>query len=403
MNPVLMTKIPQFDTAFLLTAVILGVLGGTTLLFLYTLGHRALRHIRARRYDALELKIHKQWREIVRGEIPADQWRNDPMQCDILQSIVIQEIGAATDKDRAGLQEFLRSSGLVDMCVRKVYEGHGWARRRAMLALGAMRVSEAISPLTELLDDWQFDTRLAAVQGLGRTGLAEAAHPIIEMLMIDGLKVPADPVSNALVRCFMNRPEAMLPFLQRSLGESRELLARVASEIATPGMADEMILLAADARPEVRAAAAKALAVAPLALAIPALGDLVRDEVWFVRLRATSALNQIPHPRTIPILLEAVRDANRLVRMRAASALAKFERETVDILQSVVDSRDRYALHAMISALDLGGGFDKVMAELADPLLHDEAAARLLDALRESAAGLWTTRPADPVVESVFP
>jgi HEAT repeat protein len=403
MNPVLMTKVPQFDAAFLLTAVILAVIAGITLLFFYTLGHRALRRIRARRYDALELKIHKQWREIVRGEIPADEWRNDPMQCDILQSIVIQEIGAATDKDRAGLQEFLRSGGLVDSCIRKVYEGHGWARRRAMLALGAMRVPEAISPLTELLDDWQFDTRLAAVQGLGRTGLPEAAHPIIEMLMIDGLKVPSDPVTNALVCCFMTRPEALLPFIQRSLGDSRELLARVASEIATPGLADEMMLLAADARPEVRAAAARALAIAPLALSIPALGDLVQDEVWFVRLRATSSLNRIGHPRTIPVLLEAVRDSNRLVRIRAASALAKFEHETVDILQSVVDSRDRYALHSMISALDLSGGFDKVMAELADPLLHDEAAGRLLDALRESAAGLWTTRPADPVVQSVFP
>lgn len=403
MNPVLMTKIPQFDAAFVLTAVILAVVGVIALLFLYTIGHRAVRHIRARRYDALELQIHKQWREIVRGEIPTDQWRNDPMQCEILQSIVVQEIGAATDKDRAGLQEFLRSSGLVDRCVRKVYEGHGWARRRAMLALGAMRVPEAISPLTELLDDWQFDTRLAAVQALGRTGLPEAAHPIIEMLMIDGLKLPADPVTNTLVRCFMNRPEAILPFVQRSQGESRELLARVASEIATPGMADEMILLAADPRPEVRASACKALAVSPLAVAIPTLGDLVQDEVWFVRLRATSALNQIAHPRTIPMLLEAVRDSNRMVRIRAASALAGFEREAVDILQSVVDSRDRYALHAMISALDLGGGLDKVMAELADPLLHDEAAARLLDALRESAASLWTTRPTDPVVQSVFP
>ena len=29
---------------------------------------------------------------------------------------------------------------------------------------------------------------------------------------------------------------------------------------------------------------------------------LVRDEVWFVRLRAVSALNEIPHPRTIPLL-----------------------------------------------------------------------------------------------------
>jgi HEAT repeat protein len=187
------------------------------------------------------------------------------------------------------------------------------------------------------------------------------------------------------------------------LGESRELLARVASDLATPGMADEMILLAEDPQPEVRACAARALAIAPLPVAIPALANLARDDTWFVRLRAVSALNQIPHPRSIPILLEAVRDSNRLIRMRAAVALAKFEHETVEILQSIVDSRDRYALHAMISALELGGGFEKVMAQLADPMLRDEAASLLLHALREGAAGLWTTRPADPVVESVFP
>ena len=201
----------------------------------------------------------------------------------------------------------------------------------------------------------------------------------------------------------MNRPEALLPFLRRSQGESRELLARIASEIATPAMADEMIVLAADSRPEVRASAAKALAGAPLPLAIPALGDLARDEVWFVRLRAATAIGQISHPRTIPILLGAVRDSNRLVRIRAAAALAKFEHETVEILQNIVESRDRYALHSMITALELGGGFEKVMAELADPMLHDETASRLVSALREGAAGLWTTRPADPAVESVFP
>jgi HEAT repeat protein len=138
-------------------------------------------------------------------------------------------------------------------------------------------------------------------------------------------------------------------------------------------------------------------------VAIPALADLARDEVWFVRLRAATALNEIPHPRTIPILLDAVRDPNRLVRIRAAAALIKFQQETVEILQSIVDSRDRYALHAMISALELGGGFGKVMTELSDPLLHDQTAGQLLDALRDGAAGLWSTRPSDPVVESVFP
>jgi len=164
-----------------------------------------------------------------------------------------------------------------------------------------------------------------------------------------------------------------------------------------------MIVLAEDPRPEVRASAAKALSLAPLPLAIPALGDLARDEVWFVRLRAVIAVGEIRHPRTIPILLEAVRDPNRLIRMRAACTLARFEHRRIEILQNIVDSRDRYALHALISALELGGGFEQTLKELSDPLLHDETAERLLAALREGAAGLWATRPADPIVESVFP
>ena len=395
--------LPQFDRSFFLTGTIFAAGGAIVIVMVYVIARRAMRHIRSQRFDALAIKIHKQWREIVRGDVPAEEWRRDAMQCEIVQSIVIQEISAATDKDRTGLQEFLRANGLIGRCVQKVQTGHGWGRRRAMLALGAMRVPEAIAPLTEALDDWQLDTRMAAVQSLGRTRLAEAGEPIIESFMVGGLKVPEDPVANALVRCFMDRPAALMPFLRRSQGEARELLARVASELAIPTMADEMLILSADPRPEVRACAARALSVAPLAMAIPALADLARDEVWFVRLRATAALNEIPHPRVIPVLLDAVRDPNRLVRMRAASALSKFQQDTVEILQSIVDSRDRYALHAMISALELGGGFGKVMAELADPLLHDQTARLLLDALREGAAGLWTARPADPVVESVFP
>ena len=398
-----LNSFPNFNASFLWTEAVLATLSGVAMLVAYLVGRRAVRQYRIRRYDELAFELHNQWREIVRGGVPTGTWRTDPTQCEIVQSIVVQEIGAATDKDRVGLQEFLRATGLIDLCIKKVNGGHGWTRRRAMLALGAMRVPEAISPLSDALDDWQLDTRMAAVRSLGRTGLAEAAEPIIETFMVGGLKVPLDPLTNALVRCFIDHPAAVLPFLRRSQGESRELLARVASELATAEMANEMIVLAEDPWPEVRAAAAKALAVAPLPLAIPSLGQLARDEVWFVRLRAAIALSEIRHPRTIPILLEAVRDSNRLVRMRAASTLARFEQDRVGILQSIVDSSDRYALHAMISALELGGGFEQTLKELSDPLLHDETAERLLTALREGAAGLWTTRPADPAVESVFP
>jgi hypothetical protein len=165
------------------------------MLLVFQVGRRAFRQFRIRRYDELAFKVHNQWRDIVDGSVPIETWRKDAMQCEIAQSIVIQEIGAATDKDRAGLQEFLRASGLLDLCVEKVYVGHGWARRRAVLALGAMRVREAIIPLAEGLDDWQLDTRIAAVQALGSTGLAEAAELIIERFMVGGLKLPLGPIT----------------------------------------------------------------------------------------------------------------------------------------------------------------------------------------------------------------
>jgi hypothetical protein len=403
MNSLFNSVSQMLDTALLLGMALAAIAAAIIVIILFLTAQRAWQHFRSRQFDARSLKVHGQWREIVRGAIPAEEWRHDSLQCEIIQVIVIQEISASTDKNRPGLQSFLRNSGLLDRCVKQARDGHGWNRRRAMLALGAMRVPEAIAPLAEALDDWQFDTRITAVQSLGRTALLEAAEPLIEMHTLGKLRLPSDPVANALTRCFLEQPEAILSYLRRSAGESRELLARVASGLATPGMVDEMVLLAGDPLPEVRACAARALAVAELPLSIPVLSNLIRDETWFVRLRAVTSLNQIPHPRAIPALIDALRDSNRLVRTRAAAAIAKFEHETLEVLQMVVDSRDRYALRAMISAVELSGGFEKVIAQLTDPTLHDEAAAMLLYALREGSAGLWTTRPADPVTEAVFP
>src|SRR5260370_7605497 len=49
---------------------------------------------------------------------------------------------------------------------------------------------------------------------------------------------------------------------------------------------------------------------------------MVKDPVWFVRLRATVALGQLRTVRAISALLLALTDSHRLVRLRAAQALA---------------------------------------------------------------------------------
>jgi hypothetical protein len=145
MDSILMI-LAQLGHEFFLIGGVLVALIGTALLALFLTARRALRHYRAQRFDALASTLHKQWREIVRGDVPVNEWRGDAVKCEIIQSIVIQEIGSAVGEDRAGLQEFLRTSGLIERCIQQIHDGRGWERRRrTMLALGAMRVPEAIA------------------------------------------------------------------------------------------------------------------------------------------------------------------------------------------------------------------------------------------------------------------
>jgi HEAT repeat protein len=391
----------HLNAAFFVMKAIFASLGGIAFLVAFILLRRLRRLLYFRRHDALAFDIRQHWPQILSGGIPAESWRDDPMRRDIVQSIALRQLDAEYPNDRPRLQNFLRESGLLDACIARARRARGWQRRQALVELGSMRMPESIPTLAGALDDRDFETRIAAIRGLGRTHLRQAAEPILERLLSSGLKVSPHPIANALVRCCREHPDALLPYLLQAKGEARELLARVAGEIANPRMADEMVILAGDPLPEVRASAARALAIAPLPLALPAIAGLASDPVWFVRLRAIAALDEIRHPRTIPILLGALRDSNRVVRLRSAAALAQFVRDRRQILERIVDLHDRYALHAMISALELGGNFADVIEELSDPERHDAAARRLLEALREGAAGLWNLTPPDPRLEKV--
>lgn len=381
--------------------VILASFAAIAALLVFILIRRMTRQFHFRRHDALAFAVRKQWGEILSGAIPAESWRQNPMEREIVQANVLQELDAASPTDRPRFQEFMRATRLLDACIDQARTGRTWQRRQALVILGATLMQEAIPALVEALGDQQLETRLAAIRGLGRLGLPQAARPILERLMTSELRVPGHPIANALLRCCREHPEELLPYLRSARSEVRGILARVAGEIASPELADEMVFLAGDPLPEVRASSARGLAVVPLQLALPALADLARDPVWFVRLRAVVSIDAIRHPRTIPILLESLSDSNRLVRLRSASALSEFIQDRTHILENVVDSHDRYALHAMISALELAGDFGRVLEDLSDPSQHNAARKHLLSALREGAAGLWSTAPVDSMLEKV--
>src|SRR5437588_5289901 len=367
--------------ATLLVKAILASVLGIFLLIAFIILRRWYRGRYFRRLNERTLAIRTMWDEIVSRRVAPTTWRLKPLDCEIVESILLDNIEVATPDKVPELLACLRSSGLLDMRIREARLAHGWKRRTALLALGRTRALEAIPALSEALDSDSAETRIAAVRGLGRTGLAEAAVPLLERLETVQLYVPDHTVKNALANCCRNSPGLLLAYMDRCAGPARELIARVLGEVATPELGDELLILAADPLPEVRASAARALANAKPVLAFPALRALAIDPEWFVRLRAVVALSSLNHSGRNRVLLRSLCDPNRFVRQRAAWALTRTAPGLESLLEQVVDTQDNYALQAFISELERSGQMEHVMEVLEKNVGHPSAGHSLLETL----------------------
>lgn len=372
----------QLGPAGVVVQAIFGSLVGIGLLLAFILGRRAVRRRYFRRYNARSFAIHKEWDGIVSGAIPLESWRMNRLDCEIIETMLLDDAEMASGTEAERLVDCLRSSGLLAMRIHEARNLRGWRRQRALVTLGRSRVPEAIPALSEALEDPNLETRVAAVRGLGRTGLPVAALRILDWVLEAGLRVPAPVLQNALLHCCGDRPQVVLPYLMKTEGETRELLARVVGELATPELEAELLLLAADPLPEVRASAARALAEARPELAMPILSHMTGDAEWFVRLRAVVGLGALENPRVIPALIDALCDPNRFVRLRAAAALARLDSHLEIILEAVVETHDHYALQALISELERSGKLLNLTNALEDLAQRETARAGLLEALR---------------------
>jgi HEAT repeat protein len=355
---------------------------GIFLLIAFIVTRRWYRARYFRRLNARTFALRSVWDDLIAGRVPAKDWRLDPFDCEIVEAILLDNIDTADADQLLPLLSCLRNSGLLDMRIREARISGGWKRRAALVALGRTRAPEAIPALAEALDSSSEETRVAAVRGLGRTGLPGAAVPLLDRLVGHELQVPEHTIKNALANCCRKSPGMLISYLNKSSGQTRELIARVLGEVASAELGDELMILAADPLAEVRASAARALAAAPPSIALPALTVLVCDDEWFVRLRAVVALGSMEHQGRVRPLIRALCDRNRYVRQRAAWALARLGPQLEDVLEQVVDTRDSYALQAFVSELERSGAIERVIEVLGGSVVGDSSAGNvLLDAL----------------------
>ena len=349
--------------AFVLKAIF-AAFAANALLIAFILVRRAYRKWYFAKRDARVYELRQKWDTLISGEIPYDTWRRKPFDRRIVETIALDAFEAAGPEESARLLKFLRTSGLIEKRIFEARQLTGWRRMRSLVALGRTRAPEGIPALAEGLCDRDLETRLAALRGLGRMACPAAAEEILAWVAGRGLTVPALPLQSALVQCCAERPEVLLPYLKNAEGRVRELLGRVLGEVATPSLGLELLQFAGDDLDELRAATARAMSQTQSDFATEVLNELARDPVWFVRLRAIVSLGKLSDCRAIPSLLRGLTDANRLVRLRAAEALVALGKEMVPVLKQVVELRDRYGLHAYLTALENANLRKKLEVEL---------------------------------------
>src|SRR3989442_14865507 len=349
--------------AFVLEAILAAIVVDA-LLLAFIMVRRSYRKRYFAKRDARVFEFRQKWDALISGEIPYESWRKKPFDLRIVETIALDAFEAAGPEESSRLLKFLRTSGLIEKRIFEARHHRGWRRKRALVALGRTRAPEGIAALAEGLRDRDAETRLAALRGLGRVACPEAGREILIWVGEVGLAVPALPLQSALIQSCAERPQLLLPYLQHAEGPVREVLGRVLGEVASPSLGMDLLQFAEDDLDELRAAAARGLSHTQSGLALGALSALAQDPVWFVRLRAIVSLGKL-HPRgAIPPLLRGLTDSNRLVRLRAAEALVEFQADMVQVFEQAVATRDRYGLHAFLTAVENAGLRQKIEAEV---------------------------------------
>ena len=372
--------------AFVVKAII-SVIVADVLLLSFIMLRRTYRKRYFAKRDARLFEIRERWDALISGEIPYATWRSKASDRQLVETMVLDAFEVAGPEESARLLRFMRASGLVEKSISDARNHQGWRRHRALVALGRTRAPEGIPALAEGLRDRNPETRLAALRGLGQMACPEAAVEILNWVGEAGLVVPELPLQSALIQTCAERPQVLLPYLQHAGASVREVLGRVLGEVATPSVGTEVLQFAEDSLPELRAAAARALSYVEPGLAINVLSELAKDPIWFVRLRAIVSLGKLGHGTAIPFLLHGLSDSNRLVRLRAAEALMGLNTEMAPIFEQVVAMRDRYGLHAYLTALENAGLQAKMEAEIqAMRLASKQDKAVLIEVLRTGTA-----------------
>jgi HEAT repeat protein len=259
-----------------------------------------------------------------------------------------------------------------------------WKRVVALRILVRVRSSEASSLLERALQSED-----EAVVGVAVNALGELGDDHSSMLLIRALRsgrFPRSRIATRLDQAPGCSTELLVPLLVDSEPAVRFWGATLLGRRAADGdIAYELVAIADDPDPSVRAAVAEGLAGSDAPEACAAVRRLVGDPVWFVRVHAVRALGSFDRDDVVADAAPLLADESWWVRTAAKETLESRPRAAAEILDGYLAHPDRFARNGAAEVLQNIGVLDELVANA--PL--DPVDSELLESiLRAGGAGL---------------
>lgn len=261
-------------------------------------------------------------------------------------------------------QRLVTGSSIFNSWLQRLQNGSTLEKVDAAGMLGYFPDPRGIQALADALRDTSPKVALSCVLSLGRTEALAAVPALIRNLPNLPKSIPDITLTAALAGCAREQPQSLEALLKSPIDRVRILGAWAISEVAGPSVLPALVEAQQDSHPEVRAKVARALARIPTSVAVEALKSLVRDPVWFVRLRALHSLGELRVPEGGAVALAALADEVREVRYRAAYALRKIQGMQIEIVAHLLRSGSKLSFDSLISEWERSGFLDSVAREL---------------------------------------
>lgn len=213
-------------------------------------------------------------------------------------------------------------------------------RANAAADLGLIHFADAVSALTQALNDSDLRVRQAAVWALGQVGSPQALGSLIHLLGDPSLAV-SHRVQEVLAERGREVVGPMLLYAEGTASRSGRLASiELLGWLRITTASDLLLVSMSDLDPEVRVKSVKAAAAIGDPRFLDAFHVALDDSSWAVRCQAAKGLSLFGSPDSVPRLARALRDEKWWVRFYAATALAEGGPPGAEALSSALHDPD---------------------------------------------------------------